>query len=130
IDASGQVIGYEFISKGFSRVDVNTNGSNPVDTLAGHLRGIALKSGDGFGIPAESYEFANKRTYWETIPPLLDRASPLRSPHLRDPVGPQIQFASESFMDELAHTLNLDPVEFRLRHVKDARDVAVIKAAA
>src|SRR5215470_5745052 len=125
IDAQGNVTAYEFVSKGFSRVDVNTNGGQPFDTLAGHFRGIELKSGDNFGIPAESYEFANKKTYWETIPPLLDRAS-----HLRYPVGPQIQFASESFMDELAHTLNLDPIEFRLRHVKDARDIAVIKAAA
>ncbi len=130
IDADGKVVAYEFISKGFSRVDVNTNGSQPFDTLAGHFRGIELKSGDNFGIPAESYEFANKKTYWETIPPLLDRASPLRSSHLRDPVGPQIHFASESFMDEVAHTLNVDPLELRLRHVKDARDVAVLKAVA
>jgi hypothetical protein len=36
--------------------------------------------------------------YRETIPPLLDRASPLRSAHLRDPVGPQIHFASKSFI--------------------------------
>ena len=99
---SGNVIAYEFISKGFSRIDVNTNGSKPCDTLAGHTLGVALKSGDGFGVPAESYEFANKRMGWETIPPLLDRASPLRSAHLRDPVGPQIHFASESFMDEVA----------------------------
>ena len=81
-------------------------------------------------MPAESYNFANKRTAWETIPPLLDRASPLRSSHLRDPVGPQIHFASESFMDEVAAALNVDAVEFRLRYVKDARDIAVIKAAA
>src|SRR5262249_9534631 len=80
--------------------------------------------------PAESYEFANKRMGWETIAPLLERSSPLRSAHLRDPVGPQIHFASESFMDEVAAALNLDPIEFRVRHVKDARDVAVIKAAA
>jgi CO/xanthine dehydrogenase Mo-binding subunit len=33
-------------------------------------------------------------------------------------------------MDELAAALNADPVEFRLRHVKDPRDIAVIKAAA
>jgi CO/xanthine dehydrogenase Mo-binding subunit len=33
-------------------------------------------------------------------------------------------------MDELAAALNLDPIEFRLRHVKEPRDVAVIKAAA
>jgi len=130
LDAQGNIIAYEFVSKGFSRVDVNTNGSQPFDTLAGHFRGIALQSGDNFGIPAESYEFANRRTYWETVAPMLDRASPLRSSHLRDPVGPQIQFASESFMDEVAHALNVDPVELRLRYVKDARDIAVIKAAA
>src|SRR5581483_11802409 len=116
--------------KGFSRVDVDTNGSKLFDTLAGQTLGVALKSGDGFGVPAESYEFANKRLAWETIPPLLDRASPLRSSHLRDPVGPQIHFASESFMDEVAAALDLDPIDFRLRHIKDPRDVAVIKAAA
>ena len=130
IDGAGKVIAYEFTSKGFSRIDVNTNGGAPWDTLAGQLRDVALKSGDGFGVPAESYEFANKRLAWETIPPLLDRASPLRSAHLRDPVGPQIHFASESFMDEVAAALDLDPVEFRLRHVKEPRDIAVIKTAA
>jgi CO/xanthine dehydrogenase Mo-binding subunit len=129
LDAQGNVIAYDFVSKGFSRIDVNTNGGQPIDTLAGHLRGIDLKSGDGFGVPAESYVFANKRAAWETIPPLLDRGSPLRSSHLRDPVGPQIHFASESFMDELASALAVDPVEFRLRHLKAQRDIDVIKAA-
>jgi nicotinate dehydrogenase subunit B len=130
IDIRGNVGAYEFISKGFSRIDVNTNGGAPWDTLAGQVRGVELKSGDNFGVPAESYHFNNKRLAWETIAPLLDRASPLRSAHLRDPVGPQIHFASESFMDEVAAALNLDPIEFRLRHVKDARDIAVIKGAA
>jgi CO/xanthine dehydrogenase Mo-binding subunit len=130
LDASGQVIAYDFLSKGFSRVDVNTNGSKPFDTLAGQSLGVALKSGDGFGVPAESYAFPNKRLAWETIPPLVDRSSPLRTSHLRDPVGPQIHFASESFIDEIAATLNVDPIEFRLRHIKDSRDIALIKAAA
>jgi nicotinate dehydrogenase subunit B len=129
IDASGQMIAYEFISKGFSRVDVNSNGSARHDNLAGHNLGVELKPGDGFGVPAESYEFTHKRASWEVIAPFLDRASPLRTSHLRDPVGPQIHFASESFIDEVASTLGVDPVEFRLRHVKDPRDVAVIKAA-
>ena len=130
IDAQGKVVGYEFTSKGFSRVDVNTNGGKPHDTLAGQTLGVALKSGDGFGVPAESYAFDNKRLAWETIPPLLDRSSPLRSAHLRDPVGPQIHFASESFIDEVAAAVNADPIEFRLRHIKEPRDVAVIKTAA
>ena len=130
VDAQGKVIAYEFNSKGFSRVDVNTNGGKPHDTLAGQTLGVALKSGDGFGVPAESYAFDNKQLSWETIPPLLDRSSPLRSAHLRDPVGPQIHFASESFIDEVAAAVNADPIEFRLRHIKEPRDVAVIKAAA
>jgi CO/xanthine dehydrogenase Mo-binding subunit len=130
IDASGNVLAYDFLSKGFSRIDVDTNGSQPKDTLAGQTLGIDLKSGDGFGLPGDSYGFANKRTAWETIAPLLDRASPLRTSHMRDPVGPQIHFASESFIDEVAAALNADPVEFRLRYVRDPRDIAVIKAAA
>jgi CO/xanthine dehydrogenase Mo-binding subunit len=130
IDAQGNVVAYEFHSKGFSRVDVNTNGSKPFDTLAGQALGVGLKSGDGFGVPAESYQFPNKRTSWETIPPLVDRSSPLRTSHLRDPVGPQIHFASESFMDEVAAALDQDPIEFRLKHTKDARDIALIKGAA
>jgi nicotinate dehydrogenase subunit B len=130
IDTQGNVVAYEFTSKGFSRVDVDTNGSKLPDTLAGHTLGVALKSGDGFGVPAESYEFANKKMGWETIPPLVDRSSPLRTSHLRDPVGPQIHFASESFMDEVAAALGQDPIEFRLKYVKDSRDQALLKAAA
>jgi nicotinate dehydrogenase subunit B len=130
LNAAGELIAYEFASKAFSRVDVDTNGGKPQDTLAGQTLGVQLKSGDGFGVPAESYAVENKRLSWETIAPLLDRASPLRSSHLRDPVGPQIHFASESFIDEVAAAVHADPIEFRLRHIKEPRDVAVIRAAA
>jgi nicotinate dehydrogenase subunit B len=129
LDASGTVMAYEFMTKAFSRVDVDTNGSKDYDTLCGQTRGVALKSGDGFGVPAESYGFANKKMGWEVIPPLLDRASPLRTSHLRDPVGPQIHFASESFIDEVAAAVNADPIAFRLRYIKDARDRALLEAA-
>ena len=124
------MIAYEFYTKAFSRWDVQTNESRPERTLAGHFLGAPLKSEDGFGGPAKSYGFPNKKAWWETIPPLLERASPLRTSHLRDPVGPQIQFASESFWDEVAHALGVDPVEFRLKYVKDPRDAAVLRAAA
>src|SRR5437667_6055066 len=130
LDPDGAVIGYVFESKGFSRIDIDTNESDPAYSLAGQLMGLPLKSLQGFGVPAESYGFANKRLAWETIPPLLDRASPLRTAHLRDPVGPQIQFASESFIDEIAATVGADAVAFRLRYLMAPRDIAVVKAAA
>jgi nicotinate dehydrogenase subunit B len=130
LDQDGAVIGYLFESKGFWRIDIDTNESDPAYSLAGQLTGLPLKSSQGFGVPSESYGFANKRLAWETIPPLLDRASPLRTAHLRDPVGPQIQFASESFIDEIAAAIGADPVAFRLRYLKEPRDIAVVKAAA
>ena len=130
IDASGNIVAYEFYTKGFSRHDVQTNEARPERTLAGHFIGAPLKSEDMFGAPAEAYEYANKRTLWETIPPLLDRASPLRTSHLRDPVGPQLHFASESFIDEMAHAVGADPVAFRLKYLANARHKAVVQAAA
>jgi nicotinate dehydrogenase subunit B len=130
IDNAGNVVAFDFVSKGFSRLDVFSREGRPEHTLAGQLTGAALRSDDAFRLPEQSYDFANKRLAWETIPPLLDRASPLRTSHLRDPAGPQVHFASESFMDELAAALQTDPVEFRLRYVRDPRDIAVIKAAA
>jgi CO/xanthine dehydrogenase Mo-binding subunit len=130
LDKDGAVIGYLFESKGFSRIDIDTNESDPSYSLAGQLMGLPLKSLQGFGVPAESYGFASKRLAWETIAPLLDRASPLRTAHLRDPVGPQIQFASESFIDEIAAATGIDPLAFRLRYLKAPRDIAVVKAAA
>ena len=39
-------------------------------------------------------------------------------------------FALESFMDETAAAVGVDPVEFRLRHMKDPRARAVIETAA
>jgi CO/xanthine dehydrogenase Mo-binding subunit len=128
LDAKGNVVAYYFNSKGFSRLDVNSNESDPRDCLAGHLLGHQSKSHMAFNIPAESYGFANKSLGWETIPPLLKQASPLRTSHLRDPLGPQLQFASEQFIDELAQAVGADPVEFRLKYLKDPRDIAVVKA--
>jgi nicotinate dehydrogenase subunit B len=89
-DQDDAVLGCVFEGKGFSRIDIDTNESDPAHRLAGQLLGLPLKSLQGFSVPAESYGFANKRLASETIPPLLDRASPLRTSHLRDPVGPQI----------------------------------------
>ena len=80
--------------------------------------------------PGDRYEFPHKVRYWQTIAPLLEKASPLRTAHLRDPLGPQNHFASESFIDEMATAVAADPVEFRLQYLKEVRDVDVLRAAA
>jgi nicotinate dehydrogenase subunit B len=81
LDKDGAGIGYAFESKGFSRVDIDTNESNPLYSLAGQLIGLPFEPLQGFGVPAESYGFGNKQLAWETIAPLLDRAAPLRIAH-------------------------------------------------
>ncbi len=130
LDKDGQVIAYEVISKGFSRTEISPREGDITATLAGQFVGLARKPEPAFGVPAESYGFANKRLGWESIPALLDGPSPLRTSHLRDPVGPQVQFASESFIDELAAATGEDPIAFRLRYLKAPRDIAVLKAVA
>src|SRR4029077_12253066 len=79
--------------------------------------------------PEEAYDIPKRLSAWETIPALLDRVSPLRTSHMRDPLGPQITFASESFIDELAFAAKADPVEFRLKHLS-GRDAEAVKGAA
>jgi len=55
---------------------------------------------------------------------------PLRTSAHRTLGGYANNFAAESFMDEMAAAAGADPVEFRLRHMKDPRARAVIEAAA
>ena len=56
--------------------------------------------------------------------------SPFWTGPLRSPARLQNTFAHESFMDELAAKVKADPVEFRLRHLRDERVIDVLKGAA
>jgi nicotinate dehydrogenase subunit B len=130
IDRDGKVTAWRFETKAFSKRDTMNNEGEPEYTLAGQLLDWPLHPVFLFGHPDESYGFGAIHKISGTIKPLLDRASPLRSAHMRDPGGPQTHYAVESFMDELALATGMDPVAFRLRYVTQARDAAVIKAAA
>jgi nicotinate dehydrogenase subunit B len=130
IDKDGKVTAWHFETKAFSRREFFRDEGSPERTLAGQLLDWPLKPVYLFGLPGETYGFESRRKVSTTIPPLLDRASPLRSSHMRDPGGPQMHFAVESFMDELALATNMDPVAFRLRYLENPRDKAVIMAAA
>ena len=130
IDKDGKVTAWRFETKAFSKRDTMNNEGEPEYTLAGQLLDYPLHPVFLFGHPEESYGFGAMHKISGTIKPLLDRASPLRSSHMRDPGGPQTHFAVESFMDELALATNMDPVAFRLRYLTNPRDIALIKAVA
>ena len=130
LDSSGRVIAFQYHSKAFSRENIASHPDDPTQSLAGQLTGLPLKTKYVFDVPEERYSFPSRELSWEVVPALLARASPLRTSHLRDPLGPQLNFASESFIDELAFATRTDPVEFRLEHLTDERGIAVIEAAA
>ena len=131
VNADGAVFAWDYEARGFSG-RVRNNGTDVAgDTLAGQLvGGHKAKNSDWPQFPAESYDFPNVRKVSHTID--WDRSMPtgLRTAHLRDPDGMATCFASESFVDEMAFAAAADPVEFRLRYLSDARDAAVVRAAA
>jgi nicotinate dehydrogenase subunit B len=71
------------------------------------------------------YDFPGHRVTTHFI-----EAMPVRVSALRGLGAYANVFAIESFMDELAHAANADPVAYRLRHMRDPRARAVIEAAA
>ncbi|MFB3786155.1 MAG: molybdopterin cofactor-binding domain-containing protein [bacterium] len=56
--------------------------------------------------------------------------SPLRQGSYRALAATANHFARESFMDELAHAVKMDPLAFRLKNLKDERFINVLKSAA
>ncbi len=56
--------------------------------------------------------------------------SPLRQGSYRALASTANHFARESHINELAHAVKMDPVEFRMKNLQDARQRAVIAAAA
>jgi hypothetical protein len=71
------------------------------------------------------YDFPRQRTTHHLI-----MEQPVRTSALRTLGAYANVFAIESFMDELAAAAGIDPVAFRLAHIKDARERAVIEAVA
>ena len=130
LDSQGKIIAYDFHGKGFTRMHVMPWEATPNQTLVGQLTGWPAEPRAVFQQPSEAYGFENKRYAWETVPAFLAEASPLRTGHLRDPLGAETHFASESFIDELAYAVSVDPVDFRLGYINDARHADILRACA
>jgi len=139
VDAQGNLVAYDFDAR---CVDYNHLGYNEPDSvLIAQLMGVrrtTIPSGSA-ATPSDMYSIPNRRLTTHVVGLPLNWETPLRTGNLRDPNGPQVTFASESFIDELAAAAKADPVEFRLKLLagttddnafKRARSIACIKAAA
>jgi nicotinate dehydrogenase subunit B len=140
LDAQGNLVAYDYDSQA---CDYNHVGYNEADTvLIAQLMGIrkATPNAGGGDRPSDMYAIPNRRMATQVVSLPLIWETPLRTGNLRDPNGPQVTFAAESFIDELAAAAKADPVEFRLKllnagtaddaQFKRARSIAVIQAAA
>ena len=139
LDAQGNLVALDFEARA---ADHNHLGYNEPDTVLiaqlANMRKTTPARG-GAATPSEMYAIPNRRTTAHVVGLPLVWETPLRTGNLRDPNGPQVTFASESFIDELAAAAKADPVDFRLKLLtasttddtgfKRARSIACIKAA-
>jgi len=77
--------------------------------------------GSGIQTP---YDVANQRIQFH------EASSPLRQGSYRGLAATANHFARESFMDELAHVGQIDPLQFRMKNLSDPRLRAVFESAA
>lgn len=140
LDAQGNVVAVEYDARA---ADYNHLGYNEHDTvLVAQLAGMRKQqpASGRASIPSDMYAIPNRRFLTNVVSLPLVWETPLRTGNLRDPDGPQVTFASESFIDELAAAAKADPLAFRLRLLtartdddggfKRARSIACVKAAA
>ena len=140
LDAQGKLIAIDYSAQSADYCHVGYN--EPDTVLIAQLMGKrrATPAAGSAGAPSDMYEIPNRRTASQVVSMPLVWETPLRTGNLRDPNGPQITFAAESFIDEMAAAAKADPLEFRMRLLtagttddsgfKRARSIAVVKAAA
>ena len=90
-----------------------------LDHVPGLNTGLISQNGD----PPYAAESIQVIAHWL-------KNAPLRPAPIRSPGKPANCFAVESFVDELAAAAGVDPVEFRLRGLKDPRAIEVLKRTA
>ena len=140
LDAQGNLVAldYEARAADYCHLGYNEHDTVLIAQLTGRRR--AMPAAGGAASPSDMYAVPNRRSAMHVVSLPLVWETPLRTGNLRDPNGPQVTFAGESFIDELAGAAKADPVEFRLKLLsagtgddggfKRARSIAVVKAAA
>jgi nicotinate dehydrogenase subunit B len=119
LNADGGVAAYDFSTR---------YPSNGAPTLALLLTGMiprvpdVFQMGDRTAIPP--YDYNAMRVVTHDMPPIV------RASWLRGVSALPNSFAHESYIDELATEAGVDPIEYRLRYLKDPRAVDLVNAVA
>ena len=119
LNADGSVAGYDFVTR---------YPSNGAPTLALLLTSRIApvpevsEMGDRTAIPP--YEYDHLRVVANDMPPIV------RASWLRGVSALPNTFAHESYIDELATEAGVDPIEYRLRYLKDQRAINLVNAVA
>lgn len=119
LNADGSAAAYDFATR---------YPSNGAPTLALLLTGriapepAVFEMGDRTAIPP--YDYDHLRVVAHDMPPIV------RASWFRGVSALPNTFAHESYIDELATEAGVDPIEYRLRYLKDARAVDLVNAVA
>ena len=119
LNAEGELAAYDFATR---------YPSNDAPTLALLLTGAisaqpqVFEMGDRTAVPP--YDYRTMRIVCDDTSPIV------RASWLRGVSALPNTFAHESFIDELAVEAGVDPVEFRLKHLRDPRAIELVKAVA
>jgi nicotinate dehydrogenase subunit B len=109
VSADGTLTGFEFTA--FAMPYYSTSPSLQ------SVRGTAEFAAQGqmsTVLNGESYNIANRRVVAKDLPV---QNNYFKARHLRAPLSPQIAFAAEQAIDELAYAAKMDPVAFRLKNI-------------
>jgi nicotinate dehydrogenase subunit B len=129
IDSNGKVTAWDYAGRMLSGEQRAPGALIAGDTLIGQAMGFEPLNASQHGAPGGRYRFPNQRSISNVIPSKWAYQTGLRTAHFRDPNAPQVTFANEQFMDEVAAVLKVDPIEFRLSYLDAAamRDNNVIQ---
>lgn len=141
LDSQGHIAAWDYeawtLSKG-GRPNTNTPGSVVTGALVGFETGPVRPSAtpnvagsfSNNSNAAPAYGAAGTGTVKAERVLVHTMQSPFFTGPLRSPNRLQNSFANESFVDEIAAALKLDPVEYRRRHLRDPRLIEAMNAAA
>ncbi|WP_150722177.1 xanthine dehydrogenase family protein molybdopterin-binding subunit [Pandoraea capi] len=115
----GELLAYDFASR---------YPSNDAPLLASLLTGVTPPTGGVFEMgdrtAVSPYESPNRRFVCDDMAPLV------RASWFRGVSALPNSFAHDAFADEMAAATGVDPLQFKLRHLKDERAIELLEAVA